>query len=77
MMETTALRRPTQLLAVLGLITAVAPLAIDTYVPGFPDLGRELAAGESTVQLSMSAFLIGLVTVQLVIGPLSCERRSR
>ncbi|GAA3573025.1 multidrug effflux MFS transporter [Nonomuraea rosea] len=71
MAETTAVRRPTLLLAVLGLLTAVAPLAIDMYVPGFPDLGRELAAGEPAVQLSMSAFLIGLVAGQLVIGPLS------
>ncbi|MBT2225819.1 multidrug effflux MFS transporter [Nonomuraea sp. NEAU-A123] len=71
MIETTALRRPILLLGILGLLTAVAPLAIDMYVPGFPELGRELAAGEPTVQMSMSAFLIGLVAGQLVIGPLS------
>ncbi|MGW0593995.1 Bcr/CflA family efflux MFS transporter [Streptosporangium sp. NPDC002607] len=70
MIDTTALRRPV-LLAILSLLTAVAPLAVDMYVPGFPDLGRELVAGESSVQLSMSAFLIGLVAGQLVIGPLS------
>ncbi|MGW2153954.1 Bcr/CflA family efflux MFS transporter [Nonomuraea sp. NPDC001699] len=70
MTVTTTSRRPL-LLTVLGLLTAVAPLAIDMYVPGFPSLGRELAASEASVQLSMSAFLVGLVTGQLVIGPLS------
>ncbi|MBB5084800.1 Bcr/CflA family efflux MFS transporter [Nonomuraea endophytica] len=69
--ETTTLRHPAPLLGVLGLLTAAAPLAIDMYVPGFPELGRELAAGEPAVQLSMSAFLVGLVAGQLVIGPLS------
>ncbi|MFC4589631.1 Bcr/CflA family efflux MFS transporter [Sphaerisporangium corydalis] len=71
MVETPTLRRPVLLLAVLGPLTAVAPLAIDMYVPGFPGLGRELAASRPAVQLSMSAFLIGLVAGQLVIGPLS------
>jgi Bcr/CflA subfamily drug resistance transporter len=70
-MAKTTLRRPVLLLGILSLLTAVAPLAIDMYVPGFPRLGRELAAGEAAVQLSMSAFLIGLVAGQLVIGPLS------
>ncbi|WP_234382968.1 multidrug effflux MFS transporter [Streptomyces dysideae] len=49
----------------------MAPLATDMYVPGFPELGRTLHARESAVQLSMTAFLAGLVLGQMVIGPLS------
>ncbi|WSQ13293.1 multidrug effflux MFS transporter [Streptomyces sp. NBC_01231] len=49
----------------------MAPLATDMYVPGFPELGRALHARESVVQLSMTAFLAGLVLGQVVIGPLS------
>ncbi|MFF0094716.1 multidrug effflux MFS transporter [Streptomyces canus] len=49
----------------------MAPLATDMYVPGFPELGRVLHARESAVQLSMTAFLAGLVLGQFVIGPLS------
>ncbi|MFI2718343.1 multidrug effflux MFS transporter [Streptomyces collinus] len=49
----------------------MAPLATDMYVPGFPELGRALHARESAVQLSMTAFLAGLVLGQFVIGPLS------
>ncbi|TDD63311.1 Bcr/CflA family efflux MFS transporter [Kribbella antibiotica] len=59
------------LIGVLSGLTAVAPFAIDMYVPGFPELGRELGAESSVVQLSISVFLIGLVVGQLVIGPIS------
>ncbi|MEU9151347.1 multidrug effflux MFS transporter [Streptomyces sp. NPDC048417] len=64
-------RTATLLIAVLGALTAVAPLATDMYVPGFPALGEALGASSSAVQLTMTAFLAGLVIGQLVIGPLS------
>ncbi|MEU6201692.1 multidrug effflux MFS transporter [Streptomyces sp. NPDC047061] len=64
-------RAATALIAVLGALTAVAPLATDMYVPGFPALGKALGASSSAVQLTMTAFLAGLVVGQLVIGPLS------
>lgn len=70
-MRLEAVRRPVVLIGVLSALTAVAPFAIDMYVPGFPQLGRDLGVGESVVQLSMSVFLIGLVVGQLVIGPIS------
>lgn len=60
-----------RLIGVLGALTAVAPLATDMYVPGFPELGRALHASSSGVQLTMTAFLAGLVVGQLVIGPIS------
>ncbi|HWG23927.1 multidrug effflux MFS transporter [Actinospica sp.] len=59
------------LVLVLSALTAVAPLATDMYVPGFPALGRTLHAGSSAVQLTMTAFLAGLVIGQLVFGPIS------
>ncbi|MCX4767792.1 multidrug effflux MFS transporter [Streptomyces sp. NBC_01275] len=59
------------LVAVLGALTAVAPLATDMYVPGFPSMGDALGASSSAVQLTMTAFLAGLVVGQLIIGPLS------
>ncbi|WP_024800651.1 multidrug effflux MFS transporter [Nocardia sp. BMG51109] len=64
-------RHKTALIALLGALTAVAPLAIDMYVPGFPEMGRTLGASDSAIQLSMTAFLAGLVIGQLLIGPLS------
>ncbi|GAA3564019.1 multidrug effflux MFS transporter [Amycolatopsis ultiminotia] len=59
------------LLVVLAGLTAVAPLTIDMYVPGFPKMGESLHTGSSAIQLTMTAFLLGLVVGQLAIGPLS------
>ncbi|WP_043663395.1 multidrug effflux MFS transporter [Streptomyces xylophagus] len=64
-------RAAVALVAVLAALTAVAPLATDMYVPGFPALGHTLGASSSAVQLTMTAFLAGLVVGQLLIGPLS------
>lgn len=64
-------RRATALLVVLGSLTAVAPLATDMYVPGFPAMGAALRTNSSAVQLTMTAFLLGLVVGQLLLGPLS------
>ncbi|MBB5792696.1 multidrug effflux MFS transporter [Streptomyces caelestis] len=68
---TTPPRRAGVLIALLGALTAIAPLATDMYVPGFPEMGRALHASDSAVQLSMTSFLAGLVIGQLLIGPLS------
>ncbi|WP_405561271.1 multidrug effflux MFS transporter [Streptomyces canus] len=59
------------LLLVLALLTAVGPLAIDMYVPGLPAMSASLHAGGSGVQLTLTAFLAGVVVGQLAIGPLS------
>ncbi|MFI8890410.1 multidrug effflux MFS transporter [Streptomyces paradoxus] len=59
------------LLPTLALLTAVGPLAIDMYVPGFPAMSASLHAGASAVQLTLTAFLAGVVVGQLAIGPLS------
>ncbi|NUO96748.1 MAG: multidrug effflux MFS transporter [Nonomuraea sp.] len=59
------------MLVVLGLLSAVAPLATDLYLPVFTDLAADLRAGAAGVQLTLTAFLVGLAVGQLVIGPLS------
>lgn len=55
----------------LALLSAVAPLATDMYLPGFPRMAEDLATGASSIQMTLTAFLIGLAAGQLVIGPLS------
>lgn len=68
----TAGRRLTPgLLAALGFITAVGPFAVDMYLPSFTQIGTELAAPASSVQLTLTAFLIGIGVGQLILGPLS------
>jgi DHA1 family bicyclomycin/chloramphenicol resistance-like MFS transporter len=56
---------------VLGLITAVGPFAIDTYLPALPSIGGTLHASPAAVQMSLTAFFITLGVAQLVYGPLA------
>lgn len=56
---------------VLALAYAVAPLATDMYLSAFPQMIDDLNTGVSGVQLTLTAFMVGLATGQLVIGPLS------
>jgi DHA1 family bicyclomycin/chloramphenicol resistance-like MFS transporter len=55
----------------LALLTAIAPLATDMYLPALPEVAAELGTTASNVQLTLTGFLVGLATGQLVIGPLS------
>src|SRR3954465_3280344 len=60
--------------SVLGtgvLITAIAPLATDMYVPAFPLVGVDLDATATQVQLTLTTFFVGMATGQLVGGPVS------
>jgi DHA1 family bicyclomycin/chloramphenicol resistance-like MFS transporter len=59
------------LLAVLACLTAVGPLAIDMYIPGFPAMSRTLHTTSSAIQPTLTAFLAGVVVGQIVIGPVS------
>jgi DHA1 family bicyclomycin/chloramphenicol resistance-like MFS transporter len=59
------------LLVVLALLNAVAPVATDLYLPAFPQMAAELHASATGVQLTLTAFLLGLTFGQLVFGPLS------
>lgn len=58
-------------LLVLASLAAVAPVSTDLYLPGFPELGEDLGVSASAVQLTLTAFLVGLALGQLVMGPLS------
>src|SRR6478736_3485831 len=62
---------PAKLIATLALLAAVAPLAIDMYLPAFPAMATEFDTSASAVQLTLTTFLIGLAAGQLVFGPLS------
>ncbi|MCQ1986075.1 multidrug effflux MFS transporter [Arthrobacter sp. zg-Y844] len=66
-------KRPTagMLTGILALLTAVAPLSIDMYLPAFPHMADDLNTSATGIQLTMTAFLVGLALGQLVIGPLS------
>ncbi|QBE48308.1 multidrug effflux MFS transporter [Leucobacter triazinivorans] len=65
------------LLAVLSFLAAVGPFATDMYLASFTSIARDLGAQPSSVQLTLTAFLIGMGVGQLLLGPLSdqCGRR--
>lgn len=56
---------------VLGSLTALGPLTIDTYLPAFPAISDQLDVAESSVQLTLTGTLIGVALGQLLVGPLS------
>lgn len=66
-----ALPRNTELIVLLGLLAAVGPLSIDTYLPSMPAIGAELGATAATVQQTVSAYFFGLAVGQIFSGPLS------
>ena len=59
------------LLVVLALLSALAPFATDLYLPAFPRMTVDLATDATQVQLTLTAFLVGVAAGQLVFGPLS------
>jgi DHA1 family bicyclomycin/chloramphenicol resistance-like MFS transporter len=58
-------------LLILGGLSAFGPLSIDMYLPALPRLAVDLGASDSTVQLTLTAFIVGLALGQVVAGPLS------
>ncbi|HEX7125945.1 MAG TPA: Bcr/CflA family multidrug efflux MFS transporter [Thermodesulfobacteriota bacterium] len=62
---------PAYLPLLLGALTAFGPMSIDMYLPSFPALARDLGTDMASVELTLSAFLVGLAAGQAVYGPLS------
>jgi DHA1 family bicyclomycin/chloramphenicol resistance-like MFS transporter len=49
---------------VLGSLTAFGPLAIDTYLPSFPAISRDLGVEASSVQATVAVYFLGLALGQ-------------
>jgi DHA1 family bicyclomycin/chloramphenicol resistance-like MFS transporter len=62
--------RPT-LTLLLGALVAIAPLAMDIYLPSMPAMARALSASPEEVQLTLSIYMFGWGVAQLVAGPVS------
>jgi DHA1 family bicyclomycin/chloramphenicol resistance-like MFS transporter len=61
----------TRFVLILGGLSAFGPLSIDMYLPALPTMTGEFHSSAPVMQLTLSAFIIGLAIGQLVIGPLS------
>jgi DHA1 family bicyclomycin/chloramphenicol resistance-like MFS transporter len=56
---------------ILGALSAFGPVSMDTYLPGLPELSRDIGASASEAQLTLTACLFGLAAGQLLAGPAS------
>lgn len=59
------------LVLLLALFGAIAPLAIDMYLPGIPAMAEDLSVSTNRAGISVSVFFVGMAVGQLVAGPLS------
>ncbi len=59
---------------ILGSLAALGPLSIDMYLPAFPDMSRSFGASASSIQLSLTACMLGMALGQIIVGPLSDVR---
>jgi len=62
---------PWGLVILLGLLTAMGPLAIDMYLPSLPAIGAALKADPSATQATVASFLAGMALGQMFYGPAS------
>lgn len=56
---------------ILSLLTALEPLSIDLYLPGFLMISEVFGTSMAAVQISLSTFLGGFAIGQLLWGPLA------
>lgn len=70
-------RQPTRgEILLLGSLTAFGAVSIDLYLPTLPIIARDFAATPAVVQMTFTAFFIGMALGQLVYGPVS-DRMGR
>jgi DHA1 family bicyclomycin/chloramphenicol resistance-like MFS transporter len=55
----------------LACLAGLGPLATDLYLPSLPAITRAFASDAATVQLTLSAYLVGFAAAQIFHGPLS------
>ena len=60
-----------ELLVVLGLLQAMAPVSIDLYLPAMPQLEEVFHASASAVESTMVLYLAGFALGQLLYGPIT------
>ena len=60
----------------MAAIAALPPLAVDMYLPAIPQIANDLDTQISTIQNSLSIFLVGFGLGMLFFGPLS-DRHGR
>ena len=65
-----------RVLAVLSLLMGFASISTDLYLPAMPAMCRALGADTGTIEWTISGYLVGFSTGQLLWGPIS-DRHGR
>lgn len=58
-------------LILLGLLTAMGPLAVDMYLPAFSSIAISLNTDPSAVERTLASYLLGIGVAQLLYGPVA------
>lgn len=58
-------------LVLMALLTALGPLAVDMYLPAFPQIALDLNTAEGNVERTLASYLFGLALAQLFYGPIA------
>jgi DHA1 family bicyclomycin/chloramphenicol resistance-like MFS transporter len=64
------MRLPSRLMIVLGALAVFGPMTTDLYLPGLPDLARDLGVTTAGAQTTFTATIVGLGLGQVVAGPI-------
>ena len=59
------------LIILLSVLSSVAPMGVDTYLPSIPDIAKSFDVSIHKIELSLSIFLIGFSIGQVFGGPIS------
>src|SRR5215470_12561419 len=59
------------MLALLVLMTGVAPISLYMLVPALPVLAKTFDSSISLAQMTVSMYMVGIACSQLIMGPLS------
>ncbi len=62
---------------VLAAVAAIGQVSTTIYLPSIPELSRSLGVAESTVQLTIVAYLVPFALFQLIAGPIADSRGRR
>lgn len=63
-------RKSSNIILILALVSAFAPLATDMYLPGFEQMAEHFEVSSGRIEATLSVFFLGLTLGQVLYGPL-------
>ncbi len=63
--------RRIELIVLLGVMTAFAPICIDMYLPAMPQIARDLKASTAEIEFTLATFFMGFAFGQAFYGPVT------